>query len=122
MAARWNCSPKAVRPGAQPVQSAAYRCGPSGGFGHAVGIAEDIVFKLIESKGMGFDEAPVVEILGDHDMGHGYQHGCVGAGSDGNPALSQSVGRAASARIDADDGGAVFFGLRKIVGRVRSEP
>ena len=67
--------------------------------GYAVACAEDVIavtlravhrhLACIETDAMGAHKFGIIEILGDHHIGHGAHHGRIGAGTDGDPLIGQ---------------------------------
>ena len=66
---------------------------PLGCFGHAIRLSHHIGFKFFKAACIFYDKRVIIEIFGYHDIGHGDQHGSVGARFDGNPLFRQRFGR-----------------------------
>ena len=79
---------------------------------HAVGapLLEAVLFDPL------VNEFVVVQVLFIEHLGHGQHHGKVGTGTNGNPLVSQKLGRLRVTRIDDNRLAAVFVGKLHVIG------
>ncbi len=91
-----------------------------GVLGRAVASAEDVIgvtlrtvnghLSGVEADAMRANEFGIVEVLGEHHVGHGAHHGGVGAGANGDPLVGERGGAERVARVDANDARAGLTG------------
>ena len=80
--------------------------GPLGGFGDAVGVAEEVGLEGVVAGGVAGEEGGVVEAFGDEGVGEGEHDRDVGAGAERVPAGVEVVGEVVADGGEEFDGGA----------------